>query len=230
MKPELSLVIPFYNEEGNVEQVLQELSKAFKKSKISYEIIAVNNGSWDKTPKIIDSLKQKNKNIRKIDVKKNIGYGFGILTGLKNAKGKYVGYGWGDAQIAAEDFAKVFLALKNNNLDICKVRRINREESIARKIQSTIYNKLLLFLFAITLTDINGCPKIMKKEVYEAINPQSRDWFLDAEIIIKASRKKYKILELPVISRKRQKGRSKVNFRTSFEFLKNILKYRMGLK
>ncbi|MEK6852330.1 MAG: glycosyltransferase family 2 protein [Nanoarchaeota archaeon] len=227
--PEVSIAIPFYNEEGNVENVLKDLAAEFKKAKVDYEILAVNNGSWDKTPEIIKNLSVKDKRIRKVDVKKNIGYGFGILTGLKHAKGKYIGYGWGDAQVAAEDFVRVYKTLKENGLDICKVRRMNREEGFARKVQSIIYNKMLLLLFFINLKDVNGCPKIMKREVYEALKLQSNDWFLDPELIIKAKRKRYKIAEVPIIFRKREKGKSKVNYKTAFEFLKNIIKYRLNL-
>jgi len=230
IKPEVSLVIPFYNEEGNVEKVIQELSSEFKKNKISYEILAVNNGSWDKTPIIINKLTKENKNIRKIDVKKNKGYGYGILTGLKYAKGSYVGYGWGDNQIAASDFVKVFKRLKQNNLDICKVKRILRTESFSRKVQSKLYNFLVLILFSANIKDVNGCPKIMKKAVYKSLNLKSYDWFLDPELIIKAKRKKFKIEELPVISSKRQKGKSKVDFKTPLEFFKNLIKYKLGLE
>jgi len=226
-KPELSLVLPFYNEEGNVKNVLDSISSELKKNKINYEIIAVNNGSWDKTPEIIKKLGKKNKNIRKVDVKKNLGYGYGILTGLKNTKGAYVGYGWGDGQIPAAAFPAVFKKLKANGLDICKVKRLTRE-SLARKVQSKFYNALLLILFSINLRDVNGCPKIMKRDVYNSLKLKSMDWFLDPELIIKAKRKNYKISEIPVTSMKRQEGKSKVDFKTPFEFLKNILKYRFS--
>ena len=70
----------------------------------------------------------------------------------------------------------------------------------------------------------------MKREVYESLHLQSRDWFLDPELIIKAKRKRYKILEVPVIFKKREKGKSKVDLKTPIEFSKNILKYRLGMR
>ncbi|HIH17782.1 MAG TPA: glycosyltransferase family 2 protein [Nanoarchaeota archaeon] len=232
MKPEVSIVLPFYNEEGNVRKVLQDLSSEFGKSKIDYEIIAVNNGSWDKTPGIISDVKKKNKRVKRVDVKKNQGYGFGILTGLKSAQGKYIGYGWGDGQVLASDFVKVFQTLKESKVDICKVRRVTREsEGFSRNFRSKGYNLLISSLFFMNLKDINGCPKIMKEEVYRNLNLQSRDWFLDPELIIKAKRKGYKILEVPIIFKKRERGKSNVGFiKTDFEFLKNIIKYRLGVK
>jgi len=230
-KPELSLVLPFYNEEENVERVLKELSAEFKKNKINFEILAVNNGSHDKTSGIINNLVKKYKNIKKVDIVKNIGYGYGILQGLKHAEGKYVGYGWGDGQVAAADFVRVFQNLKTNSLDISKAKRINRDDGLARKIQSKFYNKLMLVLFFINLSDVNGCPKIMRREVYESLKLESKDWFLDPELIIKAYRKKYKIGEVPIKFMERKSGKSKVKLSTSFEFLKNILRYRfMNLK
>lgn len=230
IQPEVSIVLPFYNEEGNVKKVLQDLSSEFRKAKFDYEIIAVNNGSWDKTPAIISDVAKKNKRVKRVDVQKNQGYGFGIITGLKRARGKYIGYGWGDGQVLASDFVRVFKELKSKNVDICKVKRINREEGIFRIIESKVYNTLLRILFFINLKDVNGCPKIMRREVYESLKLQSKDWFLDPELIIKARRKGYKILEIPIIFKKREKGKSKVDLKTPFEFSKNILKYRLGIK
>jgi len=224
---ELSIVLPFYNEEGNVKKVLEDLSSEFKKAKLNYEIVAVNNGSWDKTPQIITQLQKEDKNIKKVDVKVNQGYGYGILTGLKQAKGSYLGYGWGDGQVEAIDFVRVFKNLKNKDIDISKVKRMNRE-SLTRTIQSKVYNGLLFSLFFINLRDINGCPKIMKREVYESLNLQSKDWFLDPELIIKAKQRRYKIDEIPIIFKKREEGTSNVKLSTTFEFLKNIIKYRIN--
>lgn len=229
-QPELSIVIPFYNEERNAEEVLTNLSKEFTKNKMSYEIIAVNNGSWDKTSEIITKLANKNKKIKKVTVKKNIGYGFGIRTGLKHAKGKYIGYGWGDTQIPTKAFVNVFNNLKRKNLDICKVKRTNREDGLFRKLQSSTYNTMMLLLFRINIKDVNGCPKIMRREVHKSLNLQSNDWFLDPELIIKAKRQKYKIFEVPVIYKKRKGGKSKVDLKTPFEFFKNMLRYKFNLK
>ncbi|MDD5499843.1 MAG: glycosyltransferase, partial [Candidatus Nanoarchaeia archaeon] len=87
MKPaELSLVIPLFNEEENVVSLLNVLTSALKKEGISYEVLAVDNGSMDNTGDLIDKFSKKCRNVIKIKVKENKGYGFGVLSGLKKAK------------------------------------------------------------------------------------------------------------------------------------------------
>ena len=82
-------------------------------------------------------------------------------------------------------------------------------------------------LFGVDSKDMNGCPKIMKKSVYNDLKLQSKDWFLDAEIMIKIKERDYKLGEVPVVSKDREGGKSSVNWKTAFEFLNNIIKYRL---
>lgn len=224
---ELSLVIPFYNEERNLSDFLSSLTSLFNSKKIDYVIIAVNNGSVDRTGELLDSFAKKNRRIKLVTIPKNIGYSFGITSGLKLASGKYVGYCWGDGQIVAEDVYRVFEALKAGKADICKIKRVYRQDSFFRRLESSMYNLLYRILFSFNLKDINGCPKIMRREVLAALNPVSRDWFIDAELMIKAFRKKFKVLEIPVTYYRRNKGKSHVRLTTSLEFIKNALKFKL---
>ncbi len=224
---ELSLVIPFYNEEKNLSDFLSSLTSLFSSKKVDYGIIAVNNGSVDRTGELLESFAAKNRRMRIVTIPKNIGYSFGITSGLKLASGKYVGYCWGDGQIVAEDVYRVFEALKAGKADICKIKRVYRQDSFFRRLESSMYNLLYRVLFSLNLKDINGCPKIMKREVLAALNPVSRDWFIDAELMIKAFRKKFKVMEIPVTYYRRNKGKSHVRLTTSVEFIKNALKFKL---
>jgi len=228
---DLSLVIPFFNEEKNVEEVLKRLVAHLNGKKIKFEVLAVDNGSFDNTGSIIDGLKAKDSRIKKIRIEKNQGYGYAINKGLLMCKGNYIGYLWGDNQIPPEVIIKILDALKNEQADLCKIWRKSRTESLTRKIESFIYNGLMKILFGLESKDVNGCPKIMKSGIYRPLNIKSSDWFIDAEIMIKCNDRGYKIKEIPVKPTKRKAGISKVNFMTTLEFFKNILKYRLfGLK
>lgn len=224
---ELSIVIPFYNEEKNAKKVIEDIVVCMEKNLISYEIIGVDNGSIDKTGEILREVSINNHNIKAVNISKNIGYGFGISSGLKEAKGRYIGFIWGDNQLPAESIIKVFEKLKRENLDFCKTERIKRYDGKFRKIQSFFYNNLVSILFFKKLRDINGCPKIMKTEVYKNLNIESNDWFIDCEIVLKACKNNYKIGSVPIIFEKRKEGKSNVGLFTAFEFLKNIIKYRL---
>lgn len=224
---QLSLVIPFFNEDKNVDGVLNSLAASLNREKIKYEIIAVDNGSFDDTGILIDKLKKKNGKIKKLWIRKNQGYGYAIRRGLSMCKGDYIGYLWGDNQISPEAIPKLLHKLKDGQVSLCKISRVSRTESAIRRIQSYLYNSMMRIFFGVQSRDINGCPKIMKSDVYKSLNIKSSDWFIDPEILIKCKRKGYKIKEVSVTPIDRKAGVSKVSFRTTLEFIKNIFRYRI---
>jgi len=226
---EFSLVIPFYNEEDNAEDVLKSLAAEFRKEGLDYEIIAVDNGSRDRTPAILKKLSAGEGRIKVATVEKNEGYGWGITRGFKKAKGRYVGFMCGDGQIAPADVVKVFRRIVTDKLDFCKTRRVVRYDGLSRKIMSVGYNVMLPLLFGIRTQDINGTPKVMKHELYDRLDIKSKDWFIDTEMMVKVHRLKAKTGDVEVEFRKRERGRSNVRFIIILEFLNNLLKFRLGL-
>lgn len=225
---ELSLALLFYNEEKSVEEIINELTKIFLDNKVNFELVAVDNGSTDKTAEFLKKIKKKNKNVRVVTIDKNIGYGYGVRKGLENCRGRFVGYCWGDNQIFTEDIFKVYKKISSDaSISLCKGKRTIRE-GIMRKFVSRTYNTLFKILFSTRLNDINACPKIMKIEDYQSVELIQNDWFVDAEIVLKISSQNKKIVEVPISYRKRKSGNSKVNWKTAFEFLIDILRYRFN--
>jgi glycosyltransferase involved in cell wall biosynthesis len=224
--PELSIVIPFFNEGKNVNKILYEISKNLSVADFSYEIIAVNNGSSDNTQKILEEISKKNKNVKLVKVKRNIGYGYGIKRGLEAAAGELIGYMWADDFAGAKKLKRLVKEIRESNVSLIKVTRTKREDSYLRKIQSACYNLLMRLVFGIKSRDLNGCPKIMKNSFYRTINLKSNDWFIDAEVMIKLIKSGYEFKEVPVDFERRKYGESHVKWHTCFEFFKNIAKYK----
>ncbi len=224
---ELSLVIPFYNEESNVKKVVQEIVDNFNLNKINYEIIAVDNGSTDGTRKIIKGLNKSNPRIKLSIVRKNIGYGNGIISGINQANGNFIGYHWGDGQVPSKYITEVFNKIKEGDYHLGKITRIYREYSLTRKIASNFYNTFFPLLFGVNSKDINGCPKIMKGSLLKNLELESKDWFIDAEIMIKAKRNKFKLVEVPAEYKKRTGGKSKVRSNVILEFLRNMIRFKL---
>ncbi len=222
---ELSITIPFYNEEDNIKNVVKNLERELNKSKINYELILVNNGSSDSTPKIIENLKRGNSRIKQINITKNHGYGFGVITGLNEAKGEYIGFIDGDNQIASRQVIKAYNAIKGTDAALCITKRSKRPKNFIRKIASIGYNTLLNVLFFTNFWDINSKPKFIKQEFYKQLAPYSKDWFLDTEIVLKTKRKNFKIIEVPVIYKERTKGKSKIKSDIIKELLADIIKF-----
>lgn len=225
--PELSLAIPLYNEEENVESVVAELVRALEDQGIDYELVLVNNGSQDATGEIIERLARENPRLVPVHIPVNQGYGWGIITGLRHCRGRYLGYAWGDNQVRAEDVVRIFLRLREGGVDLVKSRRVERHDGLQRLIITKVYNTVFPLFFPVHSADVNGCPKIFTRAAYEAIRPQSKDWFLDAEIMIKAHRLGLRVEEIPVIFYPRASGKSKVRWKTVVEFALNMFRYRL---
>ena len=226
---ELSLVIPFYNEQENVQTVLYYLSSHLDSSSINYQIVAVENGSTDNTADLLVELSTVNPRIKVVTVKQNKGYGFGIISGFKAAVGDYVGFMCGDGQISPKDVVKTFSYAKNENLDFCKVRRIVRYDGLIRYLLSSVYNLILSVFFKVTTSDINGTPKILRRTIYEKLDLTSNDWFIDTEMMLKIGKMGYKVSEVDVEFKKRAAGESNVKFIIIFEFLRNLIRFRFGV-
>jgi glycosyltransferase involved in cell wall biosynthesis len=225
----ISVVIPFYNEEENVKRVVTGLVNSLERASIDYELVLVNNGSIDNSPQILEDLaKEKPDRMKVVHVSVNQGYGWGIINGLKIASGEYVGYMGGDGQIKPEDVIRVYYAISQGNCDLAKVKRISRKDGLLRKMVSLVYNRLFRLLFRVTSLDINGTPKIFRKDWLERFQLTAKDWFIDSEVMIKANYLNLKVSEVLVEFLRREKGRSHVEFTTILEFAKNMFNYRLG--
>ncbi|MBI4970703.1 MAG: glycosyltransferase family 2 protein [Candidatus Omnitrophica bacterium] len=224
----LSVAIPFYNEEENVDRVIRGIVRVFNDAALEdYEILAVNNGSWDKTGEILTDLNANNPRIRIVHVMKNKGLGWGILQGLAQARGEYLCIQCGDGQTEPDEIIRVFETLKKYQLDLCKVRRVVRGDGPFRAFISWVFNALSTIMFSVKTDDVNGLPKVMTRKAYEDLSLRSSDWFIDAEIMIKAARLRLKQGEVETEFLKREGGSSNVNWKTVMEFIKNMIKYRI---
>ncbi len=228
--PALSLVLPCYNEEDSLENIVLALDQCFRRDGVALQFVLVNNGSTDRTGEVIDRLAARGLPITKVTVEVNQGYGYGILQGLQKAHGRLVGFVCADGQVDAEDVVKAYkVAERASGQVLVKVRRCFRMDGWVRKIVSTIYNSLISVLFGgLGSIDINGNPKFLSRRNLLAMRLVSRDWFLDAEIMIKAKYLDLRVIEMNVFARMREGGNTNVRPQTCWEFLGNLWRYRWG--
>jgi glycosyltransferase involved in cell wall biosynthesis len=222
---ELSLVIPCYNEAQTLPRTIPPLVKELVEHGVKCELILVRNGSKDDTGKVIDGFIAAGLPVRRVDVEVNEGYGWGVINGMRQARGAFVGYMGCDGQIAPEDVYRTWRAINRaEERTFAKVRRVSRNDGAIRWFVSRAYNLLFLVLFKAITTDVNGVPKFIHREELEKIAPTSKDWFIDAEFVIKARRDLLTFVEVPVDFMVRAGGESNVRFGTVFEFIKNMLR------
>ena len=226
--PELSLVIPCYNEAESIPYTLPGLCAAFAKAGRRLEIVAVDNGSRDASAARIAELVAKGLPIRPVRVEVNQGYGFGLLSGIPHARGTWVGFIPADGQVDAEDVARLFEALAPcGPLTLGKIRRRFRMDGWRRKLVSIVYNALVWCLWpGLGSIDVNGTPKIVHRSVLARMQLESRRWFFDPELLIKAHYLGVRVLELNAFARMRGRGESNVRATTCWEFFRELLRYR----
>jgi glycosyltransferase involved in cell wall biosynthesis len=205
------------------------LVDAFALAGVALELVMVDNGSTDGTSAAIDALVVGGLPITKATVPLNRGQGLGILTGLAVGRGAHIGYVNADGQIAPEDVVRVYTATRAAPRALVKARRLNRPDGITRALVSVVYNAMMqVFFWGMPSRDVNCNPKILPADVLRLMQLSSYDWFLEAEIMLKARHLGLTVVEIDVVSRERQGGRSHVRVATVLEFLRNIMLFRLG--
>lgn len=233
--PELSVVVLCYGVKEYVRTFAKQLTEALSQRNVEYEIILVGNyipGKDEITPRVVKELESQNPRIRavvRVIKPPEGGMGWNMRSGLEAARGKTIAVIDGDGQMPPQDVVRVYDKLIRENLDLCKTRRITRFDSAWRKFISSIFNFLMRLLFpGIVEKDINSKPKIFTRRAYEILKLESDDWFIDAEIMIKARRYKFRIQDIPTqFLKSPDKRPSFISCKAILEFLKNIFLYRI---
>jgi glycosyltransferase involved in cell wall biosynthesis len=224
--------MPCYNEEGNLGYSIPRLARAFERAGYRLQLIAVDNGSRDRTGEIIAQLAQQHAGIVAAKVAVNIGYGQGVLTGLRLATAPWVGTVAADGQVDAEDLVRLYEAcVASDGMVFGKVRRRFRMDGFIRKIISVGYNTFVFLLFpSLGSWDINGNPRLWPRWANDEMQLESTNWLLDPEMLIKAHYMGLGVLELNVFARMRGNGLSHVRMATCWEFFRHLLAYRFSAR
>jgi glycosyltransferase involved in cell wall biosynthesis len=227
---DLSLVIPCFNEEAVVATTVRDLLENFERAGHRLQVVAVDNGSRDRTGAILRELAAADPRVTPERVEVNQGYGLGILTGFPRCEAPWVGLICADGQVEARDVVRLFDAARAAEpLTLLKVRRRFRRDGLRRKLVSIAWNGLANVVYGgMGTLDVNGNPKIFRRELLPSFALCSRDWFLDAEIMIKAKRLGLRVVEVDVPGQLRRGGVSHVRAATVLEFARNLWRCRTG--
>ena len=215
MEYSLSLVVPIYNEEENIEKLISDFKSFFSDFAWRYEIIFVDDGSSDRSREII--LDRKTENMRLVSHRKNRGYGEALKTGFRESKNGLIAYIDGDNQFNIESLDKLLKFI--DNYDMIIGRRKVRNDDFGRQIISKGFNSLVRKFLDINFEDVDCGLKIFKREVFEQIELKTKRT-VDAELLAKASKKDFHIKQIKVDHFSRDKGESEA---------KGLLGVRIGL-
>lgn len=203
--PELSIFFPFWNEEENIESVVEKAIPIAKRVATKYEIIMVDDGSSDATFEKAEALAKKYPHLRIISHSPNRGYGAALKSGFESAQYKYVVFNDGDGQF---DFAEVVKFVdKIDGCDIVIGYRKKRQDQFIRHLLMYMLKIWDYIFFRFYFKDIDCGFKMFKKEALEKIMPlRSEGAMITTEILAKSKRKKLKIRQVEVTHYPRKYG------------------------
>lgn len=218
---EISAVIPVYNEQGNIIPLYSELKSALEKTSDTFEIIFINDGSTDNTLTELETLKD----IRIIDLGKNMGQSAAFSAGFKAAKGDIVISLDGDGQNDPKDIPALVSTLKDKQLDVVAGWRKNRHDSKSIVLISSIGRILRFILFGDRIHD-SGCSLRAYKR--EAVSDLVLEGKMHRYIMLILRSKGFKIGEIVVNHRPRVFGVSKYNASKIWGGTMDLLRLRFG--
>lgn len=202
----VSIVVPVFNEEGNVEELHREIVEVCIANSFEYEIIFVDDGSTDMTVDICRNLKP----LRLICMRRNFGQTAAMDAGIKAAKNQYIVTMDGDRQNDPSDIPQMIRYLEDNNLDVVSGWRKHRKDTFMKKFTSRGANILRHLIVHDGIHD-SGCSlKVYRKECFTGINLYGEQHrFIPALLKIKG----FRIGEVVVNHRPRTAGKTKYNWK-----------------
>ena len=196
----ISILIPSFNEEKTILNVLNRISKTIDPS-INYEVVVINDGSTDNTLELLE----QNKNLynQLITYERNYGKGNAVKKGLEVSKGKYIFFQDADLEYDPIDINKFIKLINRFEPDLIIGSRLNYSEyTRSHNILNKFGNKLITFIFNLfyntTFTDIYSCYACFKKDLLNEKNLKTKGFEQHAEIICKVIKKGNKFYEVPI--------------------------------
>jgi len=230
---QLSIVLPCYNEAENLALVLQSYKTAG--NGFDFELVLVNNGSTDNTVQVLERelAKPDYAFVKTVFVEKNIGYGYGIMTGLRASSGEFLAFSHADMQCPAKDVFtayKKLISLENAKKAIIKGRRRGRE--FGPRVITYVMGLIASSVLCMRLFDINAQPKVFHKSMLEKLANPPLEFELDLYILYKANKAKFITKTIPVVFHKRLHGQSKsaYNFFSKWKTILKIIGYIFKLR
>jgi glycosyltransferase involved in cell wall biosynthesis len=217
---ELSIVIPVYNEEENVEPLIQEIKAVVRPLGVCYEIIAVDDGSQDSTFPTLAQLYQNEPHLRVLKLKRNFGQTAALAAGLAYANGEVVVMMDGDGQNDPADIPALLVELDSGN-DLVSGWRYSRQDALlSRRLPSMIANRLISWTTQVKLHDYGCTLKAMRKDVAKDLKLYGEmHRFIPAIAYERGAR----IAEIKVKHRVRAHGKSKYGIGRTLRVILDLL-------
>ena len=165
----LSLILPVYNEEENINIQYDKISNAMKRLNIKYEIIFVDDGSTDSSPEKLKKISSKDKLVKVIFFRRNFGQTAAMAAGIKYSSGNIIAFMDSDLQNDAKDIAKMIDKI-DEGFDVVSGWRVNRKDkALTRRLPSKIANALIAKISGVKLHDLGCSLKLYRGDILRQV-------------------------------------------------------------
>jgi glycosyltransferase involved in cell wall biosynthesis len=227
-RPRLSLVLPAYNEEGNIERAVWTAAAAGALAG-TYEVVVVDDGSRDATRERLAALEAAmGPRLRVVRHEKNRGYGVALRNGFAAAEGDLVFYTDSDNQFDLSELAGILPLM--SEWDAVLGYRIARQDARRRLLTSWVFNRLACVVFDLTVRDLNCSFKLFRREVLQSLPLAADDFFIDTELVVRLHRGGWRYVERGVTHLPRTAGQSTVRLSDVPRTLAAVVRMRAALQ
>lgn len=204
----LSVVLPAYNEEANIETAVGDALAVFDRLDLAgSEVIVVDDCSTDGTAALVRRLAAADPRVRLIGHARNQGYGGALKSGFLAAARPLVFFTDADNQFDLDELER-FLPLIDR-VDVVAGYRINRCDPMFRRVNAKAWNYLVRMLFYVPVRDIDCAFKLFRREVLDGLELESVGAMVNTELMVKLGRSGYRLVEVGVSHRPRTAGKAR---------------------
>jgi len=228
MIPELSLMMPAYNEVEILPIALDEAVRALDAQVSTWEIVIVDDGSTDRTPEILAEWVAREPRIRVVTNNPNRGYSQALIRGFDACDLDVIFYTDADAQFDLMEISRLYPLIAD--ADMVAGYRVGRQDPWFRLVTSGVYNAIQGLVLGVRARDVNCAFKFFRRDFFEKINLSSDGFLIDAELYARADRAGLRWAQGPVTHRPRTEGETTVKVGTIQETLRQLFRLRKALK
>jgi glycosyltransferase involved in cell wall biosynthesis len=195
---ELTYFFPAHNEEANLRGLVEEALETLPGLAERFEVVIVDDGSRDDTPRIADELAGAHVQVRAVHHPTNLGYGAALRSGFAAARFANIAFTDGDRQFRVADLGRLIERLGAGDVDAVVGYRIKRADPLARTVYARLYRLANRIFFGLPVRDVDCACKLFSRASLEGVNVESGGAFLSAELLIKLRARGRRLAEVGV--------------------------------
>jgi glycosyltransferase involved in cell wall biosynthesis len=206
----ISVVIPVFNEEMTIGNIIERLTAVMQKNGFKYEIIVVDDCSVDRSLEIA-----KKQNAKVLSLKKHMGKGYALRAGFAKAKGEIITTIDSDGSHCPEELPRLLTPILQNKADlVIGSRYLSQKPVVAKKLNVAgvrLFNFLIKILTRAEFSDSQSGYRVMKASVLRNMRLNSSEYEIESEMLVKTVRHGFEIIEVPISFEQRTYGTSQLD-------------------